>query len=132
MLKRLFIPLVLVALLSACNQEKLENRAARECKEYTQKNCPYKVNEVTTLDSLTFDVATHIFTRYFSIVTDSQSIQKAKENKDEFAKKLIEEVRNETSMKTYKDNGYSFRFVYYSDADPSLILYDKTVTKEEY
>ena len=131
MFKKFFILLARVALLFAC-QESLENRAARESDEYTRKFCPVKINDNTTLDSLTFDIASHTFTRYFSIVTDSQSIQRAEEKKAYFAEELIKEVKLDTSLKPFKENGYAFRFVYRSADDPSFILYDKTVTKEEY
>ena len=131
MFKKFFILLAMVALLLAC-QESLENRAARESDEYTRKFCPVKINDNTTLDSLTFDITSHTFTRYFSIVADSQSIQRAEEKKAYFAEELIKEVKLDTSLKPFKENGYAFRFVYRSANDPSFILYDKTVTKEEY
>ena len=43
-------------LLTAC-QETLEDRCARECKEYTQKKCPVLVTNGVTLDSMTFNTA---------------------------------------------------------------------------
>ena len=57
---------VALLLLSGC-QESLEDRAAREVVEYTQKYCPQKLKDFTTLDSLTFDKATLTFTQYLTL-----------------------------------------------------------------
>ena len=45
-------------LLTAC-QESLEDRCAREAKEFTEKNCPRAVDKEIVLDSMTFENATH-------------------------------------------------------------------------
>ena len=113
-------------------QESLEDRAAREVDEYTQKFCPVKVNDNTFLDSMTFDKNTHTLVNHFSILTDSTSAQRAVEKADLIKSQLIEEVRNDTSKKRFKEEGYSFRFVARSYEDKSVILYDNTIGPEDY
>ena len=53
-MKKIIILLVGVAMLTACH-ESLEERAEREAKEFTEKNCPTPVRENTRTDSLTYD-----------------------------------------------------------------------------
>ena len=60
-MKRTVFLLAIVALLVAC-QESLEDRCAREAKEYTEKKCPTLVIKDVTLDSLRFE-------RIFSEIT---------------------------------------------------------------
>lgn len=130
MRKLLFFALAAL-LFSAC-QESLEDRAAREAQDYNRKYCPQQVDENSRLDSFTFDKSSHTFVRYFTIVTDSQSAQRAQEKAVEIRNALVEEVRNDMNMRIFKEKGYSFRFVARSDQDSALVLYDATITQNDY
>ena len=81
---------------------------------------------------MTFDKNTHTLVNHFSILTDSTSAQRAVEKADLIKSQLIEEVRNDTSKKRFKEEGYSFRFVARSYEDKSVILYDNTIGPEDY
>jgi len=124
--------MAMAALLMLSCQESLEDRAAREAEEYNRKFCPQRVDDNSRLDSFTFDKASHTFTRHFTITADSLSAQRAQAKHLEIRNALIEEVKGDMSTKVYKEHGYSFRFVARCDFDPSLVLYDATITKEEY
>ena len=130
-MKKIALFCLMTVMMVGC-QESLEDRAAREVDEYTQKFCPVKVNDNTFLDSMTFDKNTHTLVNHFSILTDSTSAQRAVEKADLIKSQLIEEVRNDTSKKRFKEEGYSFRFVARSYEDKSVILYDNTIRPEDY
>ena len=130
-MKKIALFCLMTVMMVGC-QESLEDRAAREVDEYTQKFCPVKVNDNTFLDSMTFDKKTHTLVNHFSIMTDSTSAQRAVEKADMIKSQLIEEVRNDTSKKRFKEEGYSFRFVARSYEDKSVILYDNTIGPEDY
>ena len=130
-MKKIALFCLMTVIMVGC-QESLEDRAAREVDEYTQKFCPVKVNDNTFLDSMTFDKNTHTLVNHFSILTDSTSAQRAVEKADLIKSQLIEEVRNDTSKKRFKEEGYSFRFVARSYEDKSVILYDNTIRPEDY
>ena len=130
-MKKIALFCLMTVIMVGC-QESLEDRAAREVDEYTQKFCPVKVNDNTFLDSMTFDKNTHTLVNHFSILTDSTSAQRAVEKADLIKSQLIEEVRNDTSKKRFKEEGYSFRFVARSYEDKSVILYDNTLRPEDY
>ncbi|EGW48307.1 hypothetical protein HMPREF0666_00555 [Prevotella sp. C561] len=52
-MKHLFYAALLLLSLSACRNS-LEERAAQECKEYTEKKCPTPVVNDTRMDSMVF------------------------------------------------------------------------------
>ena len=52
--------------LQSC-QESLEQRAAREAAEFTQKSCPTPERDNMITDSMTFDIPTHTFVYYYSV-----------------------------------------------------------------
>ena len=130
MKKYLFFAALLL-LLSGC-QESLEDRAAREVEEHNRKFCPQKLNDFTTLDSLTFDKATHTFTQYLTLNGNADNVERAKEMSGQIKEDLTMAVKSDTSQKHYKDEGYSFRFIARSQKDKNVILYQATITKDDY
>ena len=44
-----------IIMLASCH-ESLEERAAREVKEYTEKQCPAAIDEFTVIDSITLSL----------------------------------------------------------------------------
>ena len=65
-MKKLWVLSAFMLLLTAC-QESLEDRCARETKEYTRKNCPAKMDNNIVLDSLTFERETHTLHYYYKL-----------------------------------------------------------------
>ena len=59
-MKKLFLFTVMTLLLTGC-QETLEERGAREARDYTEKHCPAPVARDVTMDSMTFDKSTNTF-----------------------------------------------------------------------
>mgnify|MGYP007069924654 CR=1 FL=1 len=128
-MKKICLMAVLTLFLSACH-ESLEDRCEREAKEYTAKNCPAKLDKNIRIDSLTFDKDSHTL-HYFYTLTDAADNDGVLEAADAI-NVLRKELKNSTSMKTYKDNKYNFRYTYRSDKDPSKIRMDVTFTAKDY
>lgn len=128
-MKKLWILACLVPFLTAC-QESLEDRCAREAKEYTVKNCPAKLDKNIIIDSLTFERETHTLHYYYKLtgVADEEGVMESIGAADILKK----ELRNSTAMKTYKDNGYRFAYTYRSEKDPSKILLEIVFTDKDY
>ena len=53
-MKKIIVFATLALFMVSC-QESLEDRCAREAKEYTDKNCPAKMDTNIIMDSLTFE-----------------------------------------------------------------------------
>ena len=97
--------------LVAC-QESLEERCARETKEYTRKNCPIAVDEFTTQDSLSYNATTNTIHFYYSISGDTDKLKLPVVRTI-----LLNELRNTTNFKIYKDDGFTLAYTSRSKAD---------------
>ena len=123
---------ILVAVMACACQESLEKRAERESKEYTKRNCPATLNQYTRLDSLSFDIPTKTFTQHLTLLIDSLTPDSVAKMKHQLQEVLVQAIRNDTSQKRFKDAGFSFRFIARSKEDKNVVLYDNTITKEDY
>ena len=128
-MKKVWVIAVLTAILSAC-QESLEDRCERESKEYTAKNCPAQLEKNVRIDSLTFERKTHTLHYHYTLTgfADQEGVLEAA-NAINVLKK---ELKNTTTMKTYKDNKYNFRYTYRSQKDPQKIWLEVTFTEKDY
>ena len=128
-MKKLWVLSAFMLLLTAC-QESLEDRCARETKEYTRKNCPAKMDNNIVLDSLTFERETHTLHYYYKLTgfADQDTIVK----KLDAVNILKEELRNTTTLKLYKDNHYRFAYTYRSEKNPEKVLLDVLLTDKDY
>ena len=128
-MKKVFVFACLALIFVAC-QESLEDRCAREAKEYTAKNCPAKMEENVILDSLTFERDSHTLHYYYRLtgMADKEGLL----DSIQAIKVLKDGLKNTTAMKTYKDNGYNFAYTYHSEKDPKKVLFEATFTKKDY
>ena len=129
-MKRIIYLIIPVFLTIAC-QEKLEDRCAREAKEYTQKKCPSPVGKNTIIDSMIFYRPTLTIHYYYTLTGDADN-QEAIKNTADLRERLLEQVKNTTSMKEYKDAGYNIAYTYFSQKDKGKILFDVIFTKNDY
>ena len=116
-------------LLTAC-QETLEDRCARECKEYTQKKWPVLVTRGVTLDSMTFDKSQLLMTYYYTVSGILDDAEALRENNA--SSLLLKELKNTAALKLYKDAGYNFRYVYHSSKEKGTRVLETTFRKKDY
>ena len=128
MKRKIYTILMITTLLASC-QETLEERAARESRDYTEKHCPAPVAYQVTMDSMTFDKVSHTFGYYYSLsgTLDDSAYIKQNNPRD----MLLQQVKNSTNLKMYKDAGYSFRYVYMSTKSKDT-LFDVTFKQKDY
>ena len=110
-MKRIFIMSLVSLALASCH-ESLEDKAEREAKEYTRKNCPMKVAEGVVNDSMTFDRSTRTIHYYYSLTGDID--------------------KEATNIRKYKENGFSFSYTYHSTKNKGKVLYSHTITPKDY
>lgn len=115
--------------LTAC-QESLEDRCAREAKEFTRKNCPSKIEKNINIDSLTFERETHTLHYYYTLTgnADREGVMEEINGLDI----LKENLKNSTAMKVYKENHYNFTYTYHSEKNPNKVLLEVTLTDKDY
>lgn len=128
-MKKIATIVLTLLLLSGC-QESLEDRCAREAREYTQKKCPTLVIKDVTLDSLTFQKATHTIQYCYTlggVLDDAEALKQ-----HDLKGMLLKELKNSATMQQYKDAGYSFRYTYYSQKEPDRLLVDVVYRAKDY
>ena len=128
-MKKFWLSLAAIILFSAC-QESLEDRCAREAREYTQKKCPVKLDNTTTLDSMVFERDTRTLHYYYRLtgLADRDSILE-----DIHAVSLLkEELKNTTSLRVYKENNFRFAYTFHSEKNPQKVLLEVVFTDKDY
>lgn len=130
MKKLLFICLV-ASMMTSCH-ESLEERAEREAREFTEKNCPTPLRDNTILDSMVFDKSTHTLTHYYTLVGVADNENKVREKEESVHQALLKDVQNNTSFRAYKDAGYSFAFIYCSLKNKGTVLYKDIIREKDY
>ncbi len=123
------ILLAAVAIAATSCQESLEDRAAREAQDFTRKNCPMKLGNGITTDSLVFDKTT-LTLHYCMTVSgpaDTTAIQNTTIRKD-----MIDGLKGNTSVRGYKDAGYNFMYTFYSEKHKGQKLYEINITQKDY
>lgn len=124
--------LAFVALLfSGCHRTTLEDLAAKTAEEYTERYCPTPIENGQRTDSVTFSRETHTFGYYYSLsgnLDDSDIIEKFKQK---IISSILSSLKENTSMKEYKQAGYNFHYVMKSSKTGEVLI-DKLFTNKDY
>ena len=118
-----------VLILCAC-QESLEDKCARECLEFTKRKCPSAMAQDIIIDSTTFERASHTIQYYYKLTGASDRADAYQ--KDQARGLLKDALKNTTQVMAYKEAGYSFRYIYYSEKNPQTVYLDILLTKKDY
>ena len=130
-MKRLFYFALMLALCSSCHRS-LEDRAAQECKEYTEKKCPTPVVDNVRLDSMVFESTTRTIHYYNTLVGTADNRLVIDKQQGKLRQALKEGLRSDAGTKAYKDAGFNFQYTYHSEKKPSEVLFGATYTTKDY
>ncbi len=130
-MKKLLIFAIALVTLSGCH-ESIEDRAARETKEYTEKNCPTPTVNYTRMDSITFDKASRTMNYYYTLCDKADNPKIIDKQRDELRKTLLKSLKASTQLKVYKQAGFNIKYVYHSEKSPNAILFKAEFTKKDY
>ena len=127
-MKRFILPFFAALLLVSC-QENIEEKALRETKEYTRKNCPMKINDNVVIDSMTFERDSRTISYYYSMLgtADTTAIEKSSAREQ-----LVRGIIESTSIRKYKENNFSFSYSYFSTKHKGKLLLNVVVKPEDY
>ncbi len=128
-MKKVILFALVTLILGAC-QESLEDKCARECVEFTKRKCPSSVAQNMLIDSMTFARATHTIQYYYKLTGASDRSDAYP--KDQARQLLKEALKNTTQVMAYKEAGYSFRYIYYSEKNPKTVYLDILLTEKDY
>lgn len=129
MIKPVLTTLLFALSLSSCH-ESLEKRAEREAREFTEKNCPTPPQNDAITDSLVFDVVTRTHKTYLTFTGQIDNPEAIKEHEEDIRKELLNTIRQNTSMKAYKDAGFNFEYICRSEKEGKIVLHLKYSEKD--
>ncbi|WP_297218503.1 hypothetical protein [uncultured Prevotella sp.] len=112
--------------------ESMEKRAQREAREYTEKYCPTPVQNFTRTDSVVFEMDTKTYHYYCSAVGDLDNAKVFDLNRSKIADALLLNVRENTSFRPYKKEGFAFQWTLRSDKDKKTVYFDRKFTSKDY
>ncbi|MDO5447269.1 MAG: hypothetical protein Q4F34_05795 [Prevotellaceae bacterium] len=113
-------------------QESLPQRCAREAKTYTEKNCPAKIAECITLDSIVFAEVDSTMQYFYSVTDLLDSAELMAAHYEVYRTALRKDIRNSTNLKPYKDEKFKFQYVYLSKKKPGKALLSLKYNYDDY
>mgnify|MGYP000757385166 FL=1 len=124
-MKKIIFPIMLITMLASCS-ESIEDRAAREAKEYTEKVCPTPfVNDGRT-DSTVFDKNTRTYIYYMTLRNKADNVILIKQNHKKLYDVQKQSLDNNPGLQKFKEAHFAFRFIYHSAKNPKEVLLDNT------
>lgn len=149
-MKKILVVLLEISLISSaisCKHESFDERCAREAREYTRKQCPQRIDEGITMDSLAYqkigkgdDVKQRKFIYYYTFSGKQDSLlnlmitefpDTARKRLATYKAGMLNALTNSVQLKTYKDKGFDFEYIYYSSREKKIILH-YNFTKDDY
>ncbi|MBQ7443995.1 MAG: hypothetical protein IJS59_09085 [Bacteroidaceae bacterium] len=129
---RLALLALALCTLAACS-ESFEERCRREAREFTLKQCPRRLDECTTLDSMVFTDSPCGFKYCYraSGQLDNDSVYADQESLDEFRDNLVQSIRADIGLRQCKDRGFTFTYIY-SSASTGRLLMQHVITPDDY
>ena len=128
------LPIAILVLLSfgACRHISRMEKIAHEARTFTEKQCPFNVDEYTRIDSTTFDIATRCYYYNYTVngILDNDSVY-TPEQGQRYRDQTLEEIRSSIQLRGYKEAGLTLVFRYYSEQS-GRILAEYRFTKEDY
>jgi hypothetical protein len=119
----------LCSTLVACHHDTIEDRAAKEAKEYTERYCPTPPINGQRTDSIAFDRSKRTLIYYYTLVGKADAPEIIKENKKKLLQSIRQQVMEDTRNKAYKDAGFKFRYIYRSEKTGEILLEETVAGK---
>lgn len=117
--------------LTSCHRTTLEDQAENMANKYTERYCPTPVQDMQRTDSVTFDRKTHTLAFYFTLTDKADDPNNVDKMKGMITKTLLDELKENTNLKVYKDAGYNFSYIFRSQKNKN-VLYEKKFSKRNY
>lgn len=130
-MKRILLLAVIAASLASCHHETLEDQAEAMATDYTERYCPTPVIDMQRTDSVAFDRDTRTFNYYYTLTDRADDAEAVNTVRKKIGATLLGELKENTSMKVFKDAGFAFHYVFRSQQSKRVLL-DLKLTAKDY
>lgn len=128
MMKRVFTVVFIAISLSACHKQTFDDQVLADVEHFNQKEAPKQLDPYTTFDSMAYDASNLTLTYFYTLNADvDASLFPTEEARDH----LLDNLQNSIQMKTYKEHGLNFRYLFIWH-ETGLPLLDCTFTPDDY
>lgn len=116
----------------SCKRETKDEKFKRDFEQFTQTECPKFVDPCTRLDSACYDIESRTLSYHYTVqdMLDDEKIY-TEETNNAFYDDILKGLKNSIQMKSYKDEGITFRYDYRSITTGKMLLI-LTYTPEDY
>lgn len=130
------LPVLVPVLVSAfaafsCRQASFDEQILKEAREYTEKQCPKRVADDVTLDSMTYTPRTRVVNYYYTVRGKLDDAKLFRDNESAVRENLLNSVKNSVEMRREKSKGIGFRYVYRSGSTGKKLI-DVHISKGDY
>ena len=106
---------IFIALLAVGCTESFEDRCRREAREYTERMCPRAMTPGMVMDSMTFVGDPVGFNYFYTLDGDLDNPEVLTEEVlTTFQEELLRNLRQDISLKRYKERDFTFTYTYFS------------------
>lgn len=130
-MKKALLLLLMAITIAACH-ESIEDRAEREAREYTRRNCPTPAKDCVRTDSIVFKRNTREYIYYCTFTDEMDNTEVIDRNRSYIHDQLLEAIRQSTDIIAYKKAGFIIVYECRSDSNPKLILYRDRFEPKDY
>lgn len=130
MRKFFFLILCSAIFLTTSCQESLQERAQREAREYTERNCPTPPVNNTITDSIVYNPKTNVYTTYLRMVGPFDNEEMLKQGYKDLYDGMKKSIMSDPGQQAYVKGGFDFAFVCVSDKSRKVILELRYKNKE--
>ena len=117
-----FVLATMALMTSACT-ESFADRCRREAKEYTERECPRLEHQFVIMDSMTYADEPQGFTYHYRLTGDFDNPELLTSSiLDDFTEQMKQSLRENITLKSYKERNFTFTYRYFSDSTDSLVL----------
>lgn len=131
-MNRTLICFALAAVLFWGCHESLADKAARQCREFTERNCPQQLQNGMIYDSLTFDRQSLTIHYWYTITGPGDNAELISRQRQKLRSTLLESIKSDVQSVKYKEAGFAFAVTCHSGKAPNQVLLDERFTEKEY
>jgi len=130
-MKNFVLFIILISLIS-CQKKSFDERVTEEIEKFNKQEAPKRLDPVSTLDSMTFDVGTHALTYHYTLegVADDESVL-TEDVKHEHRTALLKNLKGSIQLKPHKEQGLKFVYKYYSKKSGKVLI-KESFTRKDY
>ncbi len=109
--------------------DSFDDRMVHEARSFTKQHCPKRLDNVTTLDSATYDAISRTYARWYSLTAEAAAA--ARGHEVSLRQGLVGELLSDVTLGECKAEKIAFRYVYRSAVTKEVVI-DLTITAADY